>query len=136
MMTLLLILGYSFIQIIVKLIQLYSDEKEQLSKNIQEFKMSKEYKSQSQKVFDSIEEGIIVLTDGSVSFMNNVFKQILEPFNRENQEIQNIKLFKNNKEESEEDVDQNILSLGEIIQRSRSQRDNIYQMMSEGDFFK
>ena len=44
--------------------------------------MTKEYKSQSQKVFDTLEEGIVVITDGSVSFMNNVFKQILEPFNQ------------------------------------------------------
>ena len=46
--------------------------------------MAKEYKSQSQKIFDTLEEGIVVITDGSVSFMNNVFKQVLDPFKREN----------------------------------------------------
>ena len=46
--------------------------------------MSKKYKSQSQKIFDTLEEGIVVITDGSVTFMNNVFKQILEPFSRQN----------------------------------------------------
>ena len=65
-----------------------------MSKAIQEYKMSKEYKSQSQKVFDTLEEGIVVITDGSVSFMNNVFKQILEPFNQQNKEAQDIKMFK------------------------------------------
>ena len=92
--------------------------------------MTKMYKSQSQKIFDSLEEGIVVITDGSISFMNNLFKRVLEPFKRQNKEIENIKLFMCNSGSEES------FSLADLIKKGESEIEHTYKMLSDGEFFR
>ena len=72
--------------------------------------MNQKYKSQSQQVFDSLEEAILVVQDGVISFMNDEFKSILKPFQRENMEIEELKLFKSMSQEE-------AYTINEVIKR-------------------
>ena len=79
---------------LVQLIRVFSEEREQLSKIITENKSQKLYRTQSQRIFDFLQEGIVLIENNSVSFSNNVFKNLLENFSGSTETIETIKLFK------------------------------------------
>ena len=66
--------------VIVKFFMIHNEEREQLSSAVLKNIMDKQYKSQSQLVFDSLEEGILLVQDDAVTFMNNEFKNVLTNF--------------------------------------------------------
>ena len=81
-------------------------------------------------IFDSLEEGIVLIQDESVAFMNNVFRDLLqkskfenEQFKWENQQVGDIKIFRAISDELE------ALSLNQIINILDTQRNQIYRWL-------
>ena len=74
-------------------------------------------------IFDSLEEGIVLIQNESVAFMNNVFRNLLQQSKNENkqsewenQQVGDIKIFRANSDDLE------AISLKDIINRMETQR--------------
>ena len=54
------------------------EEKEKLTEAIKEYQLSKQYKSESSKIFNSLEMGIVVVENNLISFQNQLFSQQIQ----------------------------------------------------------
>ena len=81
--------------------------------------MQRQYKTQSQRIFDYLEMGIVLIENKSVSFMNHVFKKIL--LGKEG-EPENLKLFRSRVSAQE-------FSLLEVMERDNNE---IYEIIHLG----
>ena len=86
-------------------------------------------------IFDSLDEGIMLVQDNAIVFVNNVFTNLLSKLNRDTMETEKLKMFK--KHGSNSETSYNVLDIiKQYMTSGESQRDQIYQMLDEGETFR
>jgi hypothetical protein len=66
------------------------------SKFIQEIKVVKALQFEFQQMFESLQEGIVVVTSGAISFQNTLFNNMYKQYQNQNNEesLLDIKMYK------------------------------------------
>ena len=63
-----------------KFFLIHNQEIKQLTSSLQKNSLKKQHRNQSKLIFDSLEEGILLVENDNITFMNNEFKTILSNF--------------------------------------------------------